>query len=385
MRCKNNSRDFRQMVRNFGFTSKLHNFAPLIKNSGCFMRGNVSYMQNLNAFRKLFSSPKRIVITPHSNPDADALGSALALSSILMQQGHDVHVVSPNDCPGFLKWMKGESEVVVYDQQPERCIELLESANIIFSLDYSCLDRVGPMGDIICELSATNVIIDHHRSPEDYADFMEWDVSAGATAELIFDLAKSMDWLKFIDPDVADCLYAGILTDTGGFKHPNTSKHIHEIVAELIGMGAHNSKVSKLIYDSNSLDRLRLLGFALNDRLVVREAFRVAYIYLSAEDLARFNSQKGDTEGLVNYALSITGITMAALFTEKDGLIKISFRSVGDFSVNDFARANFEGGGHTNAAGGKSDLTLQETLEKFEGLLPQYKDELITTEQKLYA
>lgn len=342
-------------------------------------------MQNLSAFQKLLSTPQRIVITPHANPDADALGSALGLSSILQQQGHEVHVVSPNDCPGFLKWMKGETDVVVYDYEPERCVELLEKAEIIFSVDYSCLNRVGPMGDIIREMSATKVVIDHHRSPEDFADFVDWDVTAGATAEIIFDLAKSMDWIQYIGPEEADCLYSGILTDTGGFKHPNTSKHIHEIVAELIGLGANNSRVSKLIYDSNSLDRLRLLGFALNDRLVVLEEFRVAYIYLSAEDLHRFNAQKGDTEGLVNYALSITGITMAALFTEKDGLIKISFRSVGDFSVNEFARANFEGGGHTNAAGGKSDLSLDATREKFEGLLPQYKEELINTERKLYA
>ncbi len=342
-------------------------------------------MQNLNAFNELLSTPKKIVITPHSNPDADALGSCLGLWSILKKLGHDVTVVSLNDFPGFLKWMHGQQDVVIYDYTPEKSIELIEQAEIIFSLDYSSLDRIGPLGDVVRAATATKVVIDHHRDPEDFADFMDWNIEAGATGELLFDLAKSMDWVKFIDSQVADCIYSGIMTDTGGFRHPNTSQHIHEIVAELIGLGADTAKVAKQVYDSNSVDRLRLLGFSLNERMVVLEEFKVAYIHLSATDLRRFNARQGDTEGLVNYALSIVGITMAALFTEKDGLIRMSFRSVGDFSVNDFARKNFEGGGHINAAGGKSSLTLKETLNKFEGLLPAYKTELVQTEEQFYA
>lgn len=342
-------------------------------------------MQNLSSFRELLSHPKRTVIIPHSNPDADALGSALGLSSIMKKQGHDVSVVSPNDFPGFLKWMKGESEVVVNDKDPDLSRQLIETAEVIISVDYSSLDRIGDLEGVVRNAEGTKVVIDHHRSPEDFATYVEWDVEAGATAQLIFNLSKKLDWVKYIGPEEADCLYSGIMTDTGGFRHPNTSQEIHEIVAELIGLGANNSRVSKLVYDSNSVDRLRLLGFALNERMVVLEEFKVAYIYLSEADLRKFKAQKGDTEGLVNYALSIVGITMAALFTEKDKMIKMSFRSVGDFSVNEFARENFEGGGHNNAAGGKSDLSLKETIEKFEGLLPKYKEELIRTEEKLYA
>lgn len=342
-------------------------------------------MQNFSAFKELLSSPKKIVITPHSNPDADALGSSLGLWSILKKQGHEVTVVSPNDFPGFLKWMQGQDQVVVYDYDPDRSVALIDAADVVFAMDYSSLDRIGPLGEFVRKASAVKVVIDHHRNPEDFADFVEWSVEAGATGELLYDLLKELSWTNLIGSEEADCIYSGIMTDTGGFRHPNTTQHIHHIVAELISLGANTAKVSKLVYDSNSVNRLRLLGFALNDRMVVLEEFKIAYIYLSAADLRNFNAQQGDTEGLVNYALSIVGITMAALFTEKDGLIKMSFRSVGDFSVNDFARKNFEGGGHINAAGGKSTLSLDETLKKFEGLLPEYKQELVQTEQKLYA
>ena len=342
-------------------------------------------MQNLNEFSELLSTPKRIVITPHNNPDADALGSCLGLWSILKKLGHDAKVVSLNDFPGFLKWMHGQQEVIIYDYKPEQALALIEEAEIIFSMDYSSLDRIGALGDYVRKAAAVKVVIDHHRNPEDFADYVEWNIEAGATGELLFDLARTLGWINLIDAPVADCIYSGIMTDTGGFRHPNTSQHIHEIVAELIGLGADTAKVAKLVYDSNSVDRLRLLGFALNERMIVLEEFKVAYIYLSAADLKRFNAKPGDTEGLVNYALSIIGITMAALFTEKDDLIRISFRSVGDFSVNDFARNNYEGGGHINAAGGKSTLTLQETITRFEGLLPDYKTELVQTEEKFYA
>jgi phosphoesterase RecJ-like protein len=313
------------------------------------------------------------------------MGSAMGLWLILKKLGHEVKVVSPNDFPGFLKWMAGQQEVVVYDKKPDQSEELINSAEVIFSMDYSSLDRIGELGEMVRHSSAVKVVIDHHRNPEDFADFVEWNIEAGATGELLYDLIKELGWTGMIGTAEANCLYAGIMTDTGGFRHPNTSQHIHHIVAELIALGADTAKVSKLVYDSNSVNRLRLLGFALNERMVVLDEYKVAYIYLSAADLKRFKAQQGDTEGLVNYALSIVGITMAALFTEKDNVVRISFRSVGDFSVNDFARKNFAGGGHINAAGGKSTLSLEDTIQKFESLLPEYKLELVQTEQKLYA
>ena len=334
-------------------------------------------MQLNQDFYKLFSSPKRIVLTVHLNPDADALGSALGFALVLQKKGHAVTVISPNTFPEFLKWMKSNESVLVYDKQPDDCIKAVEDSDVIFSMDYSALKRVGPIGEKIAKSNATKVIIDHHREPEDYADFMKWSTEAGATAELVFDLFKELDWVDDLDADAGECLYAGIMTDTGGFRHPNTTQHIHEIVAQLIGIGVDTAKVSKLVYDTNSLNRIKLLGFSLGQRLRVIEEFNTAYIYLSAEDLRNYSAQKGDTEGLVNYALSIKGIKMAALFKESDNMVKMSFRSIGEFSVNDFARTNFEGGGHNNAAGGVSkDMNLTQVIEKFEKLLPTYKSEL---------
>jgi len=334
-------------------------------------------MKDTKEFELLFSGSKNIVLTIHLNPDADALGSALGFALVLQKKGHSVSIVSPNTFPDFLKWMKGNEQVLVFDKESEACKKVLEQADIIFSMDYSALKRVGAVGDEIAKSSAIKVIIDHHREPENYADLMKWSTEAGATCELVFDLLKELDWLSLLDKDSGECLYAGIMTDTGGFRHPNTTQHIHEIIAQLLGIGVNGARVSKLVYDTNTVDRIKLLGFTLSQRLKVIPAYNVAYIHLSANDLKKYNAQKGDTEGLVNYALSIEGIVMAALFKESDNMVKMSFRSVGEFSVNDFARTNFDGGGHTNAAGGISKtMNLQQVIEKFEKLLPTYKSEL---------
>lgn len=344
-------------------------------NSKCI--GTYIYMQNKISFAELLAEPKTVVLTIHMNPDADALGSALGFAQVLQKKGHEVSIISPNSFPDFLKWMKNWQKVLIYDREAKACKQAISKADIIFSMDYSALKRVGDIGPEIEKSKAVKAIIDHHREPESYAQAMLWSIEAGATCELVFDLLEELGWLQLLDKDAGECLYAGILTDTGGFRHPNTTQHIHEIVAKLMGIGVEVARVSKLVYDTNTVNRIRLLGFALSKRLVVLPEYKVAYIYLSADDLAHYKAQKGDTEGLVNYALSIKGIVMAALFTEKDQMIKMSFRSVGDFSVNEFARANFDGGGHTNAAGGVSkDMNLQQVIQKFEKLLITYKSEL---------
>ncbi len=343
----------------------------------CFVSGRqVMLMKDAAKLKQILNTPRRVVVTVHTNPDADALGSALGFASILKQQGHVVTVISPNEYPDFLKWMKGQEEVIVFEQQQEIARELLARAEVICCLDFSDLERIGDMGDIVRQSSAIKVMIDHHLEPEAFADFEQWSIEAGATAELIFDLAEEMDWVHYIGAAEADCLYAGIMTDTGGFRHPNTTQHIHEVVARLIGRGANTARVAKLVYDTNTESRLRLMGFVLSQRLVVMKEYDVAYIYLTLDDQKKFNVQKGDTEGLVNYALSIANITMAAMFTESKDMVKISFRSVGAFSVNEFARKYFNGGGHANAAGGKSELSLQDTIEQFKSLVIKYKQEL---------
>ncbi len=333
-------------------------------------------MTNLEAFKQLLAGPRKVAITVHTNPDADALGAALALSSILAQQGHQTNVVSPNSYPVFLHWMKGIKQVIDYEKKPARAEQAIGEAEVIFCLDFNDLERIGELGKLVAATSVPKVMIDHHLEPDHFADFEFWSIEAGATAELVYDLAVQMDWLKYIGPEEADCLYAGIMTDTGGFRHPNTTRHIHEVVAELIGLGAQTARVAKLVYDTNTENRLRLIGFVLSQRLVVMKEVGVAYIYLTLEDQKKFKVQKGDTEGLVNYALSIANITMAAMFTEAEDMIKISFRSVGSFSVNEFARKYFNGGGHNNAAGGRSEESLQDTIEYFKKLVEKHKDEL---------
>ena len=333
-------------------------------------------MKNLEEFKQLLSQPKQIVVTVHTNPDADALGSGLGLTSILQQLGHSVSLVTPNEYPDFLKWMKGNDEVIVYEKHEDEINDRINAADIIFCLDFSDLKRIGELGEQVRNSTAVKVMIDHHLEPEDFADYEYWSIEAGATAELIYDLSEELGWTKFIGPEEADCLYSGIMTDTGGFRHPNTTKHIHEVTAKLIEHGANTSRVAKLIYDTNTESRLRLMGFALSQRLVVMKEYQAAYIYITLDDQKKFNIQKGDTEGLVNYALSIASIRLAAMFTESNDIVKISFRSVGRFSVNEFARNHFSGGGHANAAGGKSDVNLQDTIERFKSLVIENKEEI---------
>lgn len=340
-------------------------------------------MQDIISFKKLIDDPKRIVIVPHVNPDADALGASLGMASILKKKGHDVKVISPTDYPEFLHWMKGNEEVMIYNAGNENAGNaIIKQAEVIFCLDFCSLKRVDKMEQALREAKAVKVMIDHHHGKEDFADFEFWNTKAAATCELIYQLLVDMEEEQLIDKHTAEALYAGIMTDTGSFRHPNTTKHVHEVVAKLISLGADVSKVSKLVYDNNSLNRLRFMGFALSERLEVLEEYNTAYFAISAQDLSHFNSRSGDTEGLVNYALSIGGITMAAIIIEREDAVKLSFRSMGDFAVNELAAKHFEGGGHKNAAGGISHLGIKETVEKFLKLLPEYKKQLHKNQKK---
>ncbi len=336
-------------------------------------------MENIEAFKDLINSPGKIVITTHQKPDADALGSSLGLGAYLRKRGHDVQVITPTDYPDFLTWMEGNDNVLIDSYQSHNKVKrLVQDADIIFCLDFSSLHRIGKLGELVNHSKAKKVLIDHHLDKDDFADFEMWNTKAAATAELIYDLIVALGHKEKIDPGMAEALYAGIMTDTGSFKHSNTSVNVFQISAELIKAGADVNKVARLIYDTNSVDKLRFLGHALVDKLVVREEYKTAFIAIDADELIRFNSKTGDTEGLVNYALSIEGVVFAAVIIERKDMVKISFRSVGDFSVNEFAKDNFEGGGHKNASGGKSMISLAETVKKFESLLPKYQEKLCT-------
>jgi phosphoesterase RecJ-like protein len=338
-------------------------------------------MQRVQAFMEFMTVPRKAVIVTHFKPDADALGSSLGLCRYLKKKGHDVQVITPSDYPNFLHWMPGHDQVLIFDKnKPEATDRFMRDADIIFCLDFSALSRINDLGEQVRRAAAKKVLVDHHLEPEDFAEFVQWDVQSASTAGLIFELIVELGDRHLIDADIANCLYAGLMTDTGGFRHSNTRREEFMIASDLVSLGASPPQVSKLIYDNNSLERLRLTGFVLSEKLHVLPEYNTTYMILTADELRRFGAQTGDTEGLVNYGLSVKGIRLAVMIYDRKENIKLSFRSLGDFSVNELARRHFEGGGHKNAAGGQSALTLDQTVQKFLGLLPQYKEALTKPE-----
>lgn len=335
-------------------------------------------MQNILDFKAFLSAPRKVLIITHFKPDADALGSSLGLAGYLKKKGHSATVITPSDYPDFLSWMPGNADVVIFTKDKIREFERrMAESDLICCLDFSSLKRINELGDMVEKSGAKKLLIDHHLEPEKFADFDQWDDHAASTAELVYGLIRELGDEPSVDPDIANCLYAGLMTDTGGFRHSNTTKKVFETAAALVDHGADPAAVSKLIYDTNTLERMRLMGFVLNEKLNVLPEYRTAYIALRIEDLKKYSSQTGDTEGLVNFGLSVKGVKLAVLISERKENIKLSFRSLGDFSVNDFARKHFDGGGHKNAAGGQANLTFDETLKKFLDLLPLYKKELL--------
>lgn len=325
------------------------------------------------AIRSLISSPKKIVVVPHKNPDGDAMGSCLGLYHYLKKHGQEVTVIAPNDYPEFLKWMPADDLSLKYELEKDHSDQLIKEADIIFTLDFNALNRIGDMEQILTESSAIKIMIDHHQEPADYATYMYSDVQMSSTCEMVYNFITWMGDQSLIDENIATCLYTGMMTDTGSFRFPSTTSETHRVVAYLIEQGANHSEIYNNVFDTNSFDRMQLLGRALNN-LKVKPEYRTAFITLSQEELNQYNYKKGDTEGFVNYALSIENIAFAAIFIEDKGndIIKISLRSKGTFSVNAFAREHFNGGGHINAAGGRSELSLEATVEKFISILPNY-------------
>lgn len=332
---------------------------------------------DISEIKQLLSKPKQIVIVPHKNPDGDAIGSTLALSHYLSAKGHHTSVIAPNDYPNFLKWIPGESTIINHEANTKEANILIAKAELIFTLDFNALHRTGNMEFPLAEASAIKIIIDHHQQPDNYAKYIYSDVNMCSTSEMIYHFFEMLNDTKSITPKIATCLYVGIMTDTGSFRFASTTATTHRVIADLIDKGAENAVIHANVYDNNSYNRLQLLGLSLNNLKVIQN-LNTAYISLSQKELNKYNFKKGDTEGVVNYGLSIKGVKFAAIFIEhkQESIIKISFRSKDNFDVNEFARANFNGGGHINAAGGRSNLNLSETIEKFVSLLPNYSKEL---------
>lgn len=329
----------------------------------------------ISELRALLSSPRRVTIVSHKHPDGDAIGSSLGLYHYLIGKGHSVSVVMPTDYPQFLKWMEGNDQVVNHEREALRADALVMACEVLFCLDFNTPDRAFNLEKSIRASAAKKVMIDHHPQPEPFVDFMLSDTAACSTAQLVHTFITMMgDTVP--NQACGECLYAGILTDSGSFRFPSTTSETHRIVADLLDAGVDNAAVYDRIHNAGSEHRMRLLGYCINDKLTVTKKFGTGFIALSMAEKERFHFSPGDTEGTVNYPLSIDGVHFSAMFIEDKEIVKISFRSIGDFDVNAFSRAHFNGGGHRNAAGGRCDLSLAQTVERFVALLPQYAKQL---------
>ena len=328
-------------------------------------------IQDIQAIQLLLATPKKIAIIPHRGPDGDAMGSTLGLYHFLLKNNHEPIVIAPNEFPDFLAWLPGSETVKIFEKDKENCTKILEAADLIFTLDFNALHRVGgDMENTLAKMEAPFIMIDHHQKPDDYAAYTYSDTSFGSTCEMLYNFISFLGQKSAIDKTIGTCIYTGILTDSGSFRFPGTTGDTHRIVAELIDLGVENTNIPTLLFENSSYSRLQLLGRALQNMKVISE-HKTSYTTLTQEELNTFDYVKGDTEGIVNYGLSIKGISFTAIFIENkdENIIKISFRSQGDFDVNQFARDHFHGGGHRNAAGGKSEVSMEETIIKFEDLV----------------
>ena len=332
---------------------------------------------NTSKLKNLIYKPKHITITTHKGPDGDAIGSSLAMLHLLKQLGHCVNVITPNSYADFLHWIPGNEEVIIFEENLKSAKEIVEKSDIIFFLDFSNLSRISSYDisgnffpQIINDSSATKILIDHHQDPNmEIADIIFSDTEVSSTAQMIYEIICEMGLGSLFNKEIAECLYLGIMTDTGSFKYSSTTAKTHNVIADLIKLGADNTKIHDLIYDKSSPNKIKLLGYCLNEKLLLYPENNAAIISLTAKELKKFNYQKGDTEGMVNYALSIKGITFAVFLVEKDEIVKLSLRSKGDFKVNEIAKKYFSGGGHMNASGGISSKSLNDTIIQLEKII----------------
>jgi phosphoesterase RecJ-like protein len=335
-------------------------------------------MLELDSLKEYLAEPRHIVITTHPKPDGDAMGSSLGLYAYLLLKGHQVSVITPTDYPTFLDWLPNNSDVIIYTEKPELSQQLIALADLIFCLDFNSLVRIYDMGTYVRDSKAKKVLIDHHLEPEGFEDYRLWTISACATAQLVYEfIVNVMGERALLNQAIASCLYTGIMTDTGSFRFRSTTSNVHRIVADLIDYGADNTLIHQMVYDDFSETRLRFLGHCLLNKLEVLNEYNSAIIVITKQELDKYKISTGDTEGIVNYALSITGIRLAILIIERQDIVKLSIRSTGDFPANEICKKYFNGGGHKNAAGGFSNEKIETVREKFDLILPEFKSLLI--------
>jgi len=332
-------------------------------------------LNKANKLKELLNTSKEIVITTHRGPDGDAMGSSLALYNLLILLNHKVTVITPNDYASFLNWMPGNNDVVEFESNEIKAIEITKNAELIFMLDFNDIKRIDKYAKYVDQSNAFKILIDHHQDPDlEIAELIFSDPLSSSTCQLLYEILDLMNFDTYITKEIAECLYVGIMTDTGSFKYNSTTAKTHNIVANLIDCGINSSNIHDLIYDNSSADRMKLLGYCINDKLLLYPKNNAAIISLTNTELEKYNFKKGDTEGIVNYALAIKDINIAVLVVERGDVVKLSLRSKGSIKVNIIANKYFNGGGHTNAAGGISYISVDETIIKLENI---FKDKIL--------
>ncbi len=331
---------------------------------------------NISKARLLINNATNIVVTAHKNPDGDAVGSALALYHFLKDKGKNVTAILPNRFPDFFDWMPDSEKIILFEQQEEEASSSIEEAELIFALDYNALHRTGDMKPALESAKADFILIDHHQQPDEFTVSFS-DVKSCSTGQMIFQFCNALEEnLEWLTNSISQCIYTGIMTDSGSFRFPSVTAETHRIVATLQEHGLKHAFVHENVYDTNLIGKLQLLGHALSNKLEIITGTKAAMISLSREELDRYGYKPGDTEGLVNYALSLADVNMAILVKEGNNIVKLSFRSKGEFDVNTFARAHFDGGGHKNAAGGASFISFDKTVKKVKDTVSSYTKEL---------
>lgn len=333
--------------------------------------------KEINTVRKLIEKKKQnIVIVSHRNPDGDAMGSMCALYNYFLKLGHNVSMVVPNNYPQFLNWLPGIKNTLVYEWHSKKCNTIFKKCEILFAVDFNDLSRIREFERMLMPVNCYKVLIDHHPDPGSFSNLCLSDTQVSSTCELIYMFIKSLKNPDIFDKEIAECIYTGIMTDTGNFGFNSSRRQTFEIVAELLETGVEKDKIYNQVYNNYSADRMRLLGQCLLNKLTYLPDYSTAFIELTQEDIKKYNFKVGDSEGFVNIPLSIKGVKMSVLFTEKDDVVKLSLRSKENFAVNKIAEKYFNGGGHLNAAGGESSLSFDATVTKFISILDEFKNDL---------
>ncbi len=334
-------------------------------------------MKAIQEFYPQLTLPKKVIITTHQKPDGDAMGSSLGLYHFLVQLGHQVTVVSPTNWASFLDWMPGTKQVMDFELNREKTRKLIKEAELIFCLDFNVLHRTKNLEQPLTAAKCIKILIDHHQQPqEDAFEFGISNTEKSSTCEMVYDFIVQSGHSDKISLDTATCLYTGVMTDTGSFRFASTKASVHRMVAHLKDLGLQHTPIHEHIYDNFLENRLKFIGNALLNRMEVLYEYNTALMYIPKADLLKFDIKTGDSEGLVNYLLTIQGIKLGAIVIDRDEERKWSFRSKGNFDVNTFARLHFEGGGHMNAAGGRSSESLEQTVKTFYEVIKQYEQQL---------